>query len=237
VLSPRIIFLCQENAMVCPSCGVGVLPCFNLSFIHSDAIFAWQVRFMDCPECGHLIVRLEKAVIDFSFPMGEPVFTATIGRPGDGRSRKAGPGVPRLLAQDFEMAALVLPYSARTSAAMSRRCLQLLLCEKATRLEKDIEAEMTILMQQGYSPERLLQNVALIGTRGGAPSNSAPSNSGPPTSGQQVSRMLPTAGFSLSDMEGARSLLDILATLFDFFYRLPVGAIEKGSPLQAHAGL
>jgi hypothetical protein len=98
----------------------------------------WHWHQQRCPECYELIVMLEQN------KEGDPI-KKYLGYP-------AGQIVPREVPlevtdpyrQDFQEACLVLPISPKASAAISRRCIQAVLREKAQTKSKDLNDQINL---------------------------------------------------------------------------------------------
>jgi hypothetical protein len=71
--------------------------------------------------------------------------------PAEG-SRPCPPEVPTPLREYFQQAAMVLPISPMASAAMSRRCLQMLLRDYAGAAQHNLSAQIDAVLAEGKLP-------------------------------------------------------------------------------------
>ena len=127
--------------MVCPHCRVAFKNEWADTNLDQDPEGHWEIRSTACTNCDRLIVMLRQFSIP---PTGRTGTTApaTVSAMPELISermivprvaaRAPIPGtVPKPIVNDYDAAARVLPESAEASAALSRRCLQNLLVEKA----------------------------------------------------------------------------------------------------------
>ncbi len=120
-------------------------------------------------------------------------------------ARKPVPiGVPKAVADDFIEACTVLPDSRKASAALSRRCLQNLLIEKAKVKKKDLYDQIQEVLDSKELPSRLaddLHAVRVVGAFGAHPIKSK--------STCEIVEVEPGE---------AEWNLDVVEALFDFYY-------------------
>ena len=123
----------------------------------------------------------------------------------EGIARKPIPeSVPSYIAEDYREAVLVIPWSAKASAALSRRCLQHLLHEKGfvgTALEREIDAALPSL------PPHLKDALHMLRHFG----NFAAHPSVDRASGEIV---------AVEDGE-AEWMIEVIEDLFEHYYRKP----------------
>lgn len=106
-----------------------------------------------CPSCKKLIFELNKHPRETpSRP--SPKEIKTIVYP-TGSARPVADDVDEQFASDFREACLVLAYSEKASAALSRRCLQNLLREKAGTKAKDLAKQIQQVLDSGKLPSHL----------------------------------------------------------------------------------
>lgn len=145
--------------MRCPHCGIGYFKKFKRFAIGVDIEGPWNYLADICPECKKLILCLEYeknlknttwsekditslppkiAAFHMEIPgrfMVKPSFGC--GRP------PCPPEVPKEFAEDYNDACNILRISPRASAALSRRCLQHILRERAGVKHGRLKAEIT----------------------------------------------------------------------------------------------
>src|SRR5438128_7534834 len=115
----------------CPHCAIHFRDNWyevNLNRGPQGRALYWKYRTAICPGCSEITIELSNADTapvdpdEFSFQWVQvyPI--------GSNRG-PVPPEVPERIAQDYVEACRVLPFSAKASAALSRRCLQTILHE------------------------------------------------------------------------------------------------------------
>ncbi len=173
-----------------------------------------------CPSCSQLIIYLGRS--RGSYATGQPLGDQTIvwKRPvhPSGTARAPLPQeVTGNIAADYLESCKVLPESSKASAALSRRCLQNLLREKANVKPSDLYAEIEEVIKSGKLPSHLsemLHAVRVIGNFAAHPLKST--NTG------EVIDVEPNE---------AEWNLDTLEALFDFYFVQPARAAAKKAAL------
>jgi hypothetical protein len=110
--------------------------------------YGFKVRSMICPECYRMTVFLIHGF--WQTPQGQSPATAHLNGPESFERMVYPPSsvricpadVPSHLKQDFEEACMVLPFSPKASAALSRRCLQELLRTHACATHHDLSKQI-----------------------------------------------------------------------------------------------
>lgn len=192
----------------------------------NDAEGCWLLRRCHCPTCQRFI---------FAFETGQPptdarqriqgtqgASLATVSRALQvwprGVSRAPMPKeVPQSISQDYTEACLVLTDSPKASAALSRRCLQNLLRQSAGVKEGDLSSEIQQVLDSKQLPSTVADGVDAVRHIGNFAAHPIKSNS----TGEIV------------DVEPheAEWNLDVLESLFDFYYVLPAKAQAKREAL------
>ena len=107
--------------MKCPHCLENFREEWELLGYEDDCDGKWHVWHTECPGCDRLIMKLvQQHGVHKSESLIRPKAPARAPLPSE---------VPEQFAADYREACLVLPDSAKASAALSRRCLQNLLRE------------------------------------------------------------------------------------------------------------
>ncbi len=110
----------------------------RLNVIRMGGNTGWEVLWTSCPspECG-------KFIFDLKQPSGDRkrVFPTGSSRP------PAPKEVPEMIAHDYEEACLVLQFSPKASAALSRRCLQTILHQHGYKA-RDLAVEIDMLLNE-----------------------------------------------------------------------------------------
>lgn len=169
-----------------------------------------------CPVCSVNIL----SVMERKGGVGVPFYTYTMIWPIDG-SRKAPAEVknesPRI-ADEFEEAALVLRFSEKASAALSRRCLQHVLIEKAgVNPQDNLSRQIDDVLPQ--LPSYLKDNVDAIRVVGNFAAH--------PIKSERTGEIV--------DVEAGEAewILDVLEELFDYYYVAPAKAKARRDKLDA----
>ena len=172
----------------------------------------WDFRFIStmCPTCKQLICLLEKSTFGGTVHKIITVYPK-------GTARPVPVEVEDEFANDFREACLVIGDSEKASAALSRRCLQNLLHEKAKTTAKDLAPQIQEVLDSGKLPSHL--GNAIDGVRGIGNFAAHPIKS---TSTGEVIEVEPGE---------AEWLLDTLEGLFDFYFVLPAKLEKKRDAL------
>ena len=119
------------------------------------------------------------------------------------------------LASEFSEAVAVLPSSRKASAALSRRCLQLILTSAGRAKKRDLADQIDEVLSQ--LPAQIAQNVDAIRQVGNFAAHPMKSTN---------------TGAIVEVEEGeAEWLLDVLEELIDFYYVAPAKASERRDAL------
>jgi hypothetical protein len=120
--------------MVCPHCKVAFHEKWNKQFLFTVQTSGdWYAHATVCPECEPVTISLSASgnvQVDFP-PMRWTAYPKGAARPVPAQ-------VTEPYASDFQEACTVLPDSEKASAALSRRCLQAILRDKAGCKKKDL---------------------------------------------------------------------------------------------------
>ena len=160
---------------------------------------------MECPECKRVILTLQH------------VNTGSIQllRPRAPARAALSPDVPEAFAADYREACLVLADSPKASAALSRRCLQQLLREKASVKPANLSDEIGEAMQG--LPTHLANAVDAVRNIGNFSAH--------PTKNTSTSEIV--------DVEPGEAdwCLEVLEGLFDFYFVQPAVLQRKRDAL------
>lgn len=210
--------------MKCPHCLVEVNPHFVESFLGTDVDGSWSVFTMTCPnpECKKFIVRLAKGSRIKNIhgnPTNniEKLTEDRLVRPLTSSRPPVPPEVDVLFSSDYNEACLVLGFSPKASAALSRRCLQNLLREKAGVKKGDLAREIQEVIDSKSLPSYLADNIDAIRNIGNFAAHPQKS----------------TATGEIIEVEPGEAewLLDVLEMLFDFYFVQPALAKAKRNAL------
>lgn len=200
--------------MKCPHCLVEVNPNFTEIHLGSDNESYWSVFTMNCPnaKCGKMIVDLAS---------GEPHrnhanqslgrlrtinFRQTV-RPFASSRPPVPPEVDETFSRDYKESCLILTLSPKASAALSRRCLQNILRNKAGVKKGDLSNEIQQIIDSKSLPSHLSESIDAIRNIGNFAAHPLKS----------------TASGEIIDVETGEAewLLDVLEALFDFYFVQP----------------
>jgi hypothetical protein len=155
-----------------------------------------------CPNCRKTIVNLD--VVEFTDGQYETIEQLVVYPLVSGRS-PVPPEVPENITRDYNEAALVLPFSPKASAALSRRCLQTLLRNAGGTKSKDLDKQIDEVLP--HLPAYIGENLDAVRHIGNFAAHEQKST---------------TTGVVLDVEPGeAEWNLDILEALFDFYYVKP----------------
>jgi len=129
------------------------------------------------------------------------------------------PGIPKEFAEDYTEACLVLTDSPKASAALSRRCLQHILREKAGIKKGDLATEIQQVIDSRTLPSHLNESIDAIRNIGNFAAHPIKSTS----SGEVVPVEAGEAEWNL----------DVVEALFDFYFVQPDLLQSKRDALNA----
>jgi hypothetical protein len=176
-----------------------------------------QVRWATCdnPLCGRVTFQLVELELDETSGLLEVQEARTVYPAG--AARPVAPDVEEPYASDFREAAVTLADSPKASAALSRRCLQALIRDKAGITRASLSKEIDDLLASGQLPSWLAENVDAVRNVG----NFAAHPLKDTNTGEVV------------DVEPGEAewLLDVLEGLFDFYFVQPAIAQRKRDEL------
>ncbi len=205
--------------MKCPYCGIQFHEQKSYSHMVEDNAnnFHWGVAYQHCPNCNDFIVEI--------FKCGEwgiaPEFIRDLELiyPKNVVPRNCPTEVPSDIAEDFREACLVLPFSPKASAALSRRCLQNVLLDAAKVKAKDLAPQIQEVIDSKALPSHLSESIDAIRNIGNYAAH--------PNKCQHTGVIVKV------EPEEAEWTLDVLELLFDFYYVQPAKAAAANSALNA----
>jgi hypothetical protein len=205
--------------MICPHCSSAMVDAFTNVQIAADGgvtdragngvapPMMWRAQYQRCPACYEAIIYLEQ---------DRPSRRSYLAYPG-GKGRPVPAEVPDPYRRDYVEAFTILPNSAKASAALSRRSLQMILREKALTKKKDLYDQIEEVITSGSVPAYIaddLHAVRNIGNMGAHPMKST--NTG------EIVEVEPGE---------AEWNLDVLDALFDFYFVQPALSAKRKTAL------
>jgi len=178
--------------------------------MHPDREAQFGFKTTVCPECRRLICALTQADQDGVYKPPTIVYPRT-------SARRVPAEVDTQFASDFKEACLVIADSEKASAALSRRCLQNLLREKAGTKAKDLDKQIQEVLDSGDLPSHLgaaIDAVRAIGNFAAHPIKST-------NTGEVIDVEPGEAEWNLDTLEG----------LFDFYCVQPARLAKKRDAL------
>lgn len=192
--------------MKCPHCAVVIHSEAKQFEIGKDTDGLWNLEMHKCPNCDRWILYLEKLELTPRVGQAGSVYKVTeqILIHPKGAYRPIPSQVPEEFAQDFKEACLVLNDSPKASAALSRRCLQNLIWEKAGIKKRNLYEEIEELINSGNLPSYIVEELHIIRGFGNIAAH--------PLKNEITGDVLPV------EPEEAEWLLIMLERLFDFYF-------------------
>lgn len=210
--------------MKCPHCQTEFHDSPKSFELGHDPDGLWYLETQECAACHRLVLTLlNKDALSFGNPTGGYY-------PGKDKirylvrpkvaSRPAPPKeVPEEFAADYREAALVLADSPKSSAALSRRCLQHILREKAGVKKADLAKEIDEVISSGKLPSHLSEAIDGIRNIGNFAAHPIKA-----TASGEILAVEPGE---------AEWTLDVLDGLFDFYFVQPALLAARRAALSA----
>lgn len=197
--------------MKCPHCLQGIQYSIRRVGLGTDKNWDWLIDHFNCPLCYRIIIRLvwcNKSGIEQGVRL---IFPKSI-------SRQSLPSeVPDDFADDYKEACLVLADSPKASAALTRRCLQHILREKAKVKHGALADEIQEVIDNALLPADILTIVDAVRVVGNFSAHPIKSQ----TTGEIVTVELGEAELNL----------DVIEALFDFYFVRPAVVQAKKDAL------
>ncbi len=201
--------------MRCPHCRVEFHGNPFTTLMGPDVDGTWAVVRHMCPACGRIVIEIVCARRITGAGAGEHfegVTKRVLGYPKPLDRPDPPDEVPSEFAVDYKEAAAVLPLSPKASAALSRRCLQHLLREKAGVARADLAREIDEVISKGTLPSHLADAIDAIRNIGNFAAH--------PVKSAATGEVVPV------EPGEAEWTLDVLDGLFDFYFVQPA-QLEK----------
>ena len=197
--------------MKCPHCLVAFHDQPITTPLSKDIDGWWGIVSLDCPNCKRSIFKLAKGDLVVDDYNGTPRLVnprdEILIRPKASIRDPVPKQVPEEFAEDYNEACLVLADSPKASAALSRRCLQHILREKAGVKHTDLYKEIQEVLNSNTLPSDIAQSIDLIRNIGNFAAH--------PNKSQRTGEIVPV------EPEEAEWCLDVIEMLFDFYFVRP----------------
>jgi hypothetical protein len=212
--------------MKCPHCGVGIAENFTrgANVQHQNARYKgrnfpallWVLLGQQCPECRESIIFLEPATL---LQPNQPAQADArlLVYPQNKSMRQVPAEVTDPYKQDFIEACNVLPISPKASAALSRRTLQAILRDKADTKNKDLFDQIDEVVNSGKLPSHIQEGLHAVRDIGNF--------------GAHEIKSKVTGAIVDVETGEAEWNLDVLESLFDFYFVQPAIAAKRKAEL------
>lgn len=211
--------------MKCPHCALEIHADFDDYHLDEDIDGHWAVYYMICPnpDCGKMIIEIAQGN-DWGKESPEEAYNYLL----DIQSRTtvyplvitrnfAQRGIGDKFWNDYEEACRTLAVSPKASAALSRRCLQNILRDKAGVKKGDLSKEIQQVIDTGNLPSLLADSIDAIRNIGNFAAH--------PTKDKSTGEIVEV------EPGEAEWLLDVLEDLMDFYFIQPQKAAERKAEL------
>lgn len=213
--------------MKCPHCLTDYHANATVHLMGEDADGEWGIIQRKCSACKRYIFHVAEGPIRiYQKHGGDEVVNhlrqVYLVRPKAGNRPPPSLDVPTEFADDYKEACLVLPDSAKASAALSRRCLQHLLRETAKVKSGNLVDEIQEVIDAGKLPSHIVESIDAIRQIGNFAAH--------PTKSKASGEVLPV------EPGEAEWNLDVLEALFDFYFVQPAVIKKKRDALNEKLG-
>ncbi len=203
--------------MKCPHCLTGFHDKKETQLLGRDVTQEWALITRLCPECKKLIFSL--ASVDTYQGMLTQIRSERLVYPKGAQRPAPHTAVPVKYAEDYTEACIVLPDSAKASAALSRRCLQAVLRDKAGVTPGNLSKEIQQVLDSKGLPSHLADSIDAVRHIGNFAAH--------PTKETASGEIVPV------EPGEAEWTLDVLEGLFDFYFVQPALLKQKRDALNA----
>jgi len=209
--------------MKCPHCTVEVDSQFKENYIGDDSDGYWSFFQMKCPnpECNRIILELAKGenctLIPGELEIIQDIKYRIFVNPIASARKPVPQEVDQIFAKDYKEACLILSFSPKASAALSRRCLQNVLREKANIKNSNLSKEIQEVIDRKLLPSYLLDDIDAVRNIGNFGAHPIKSTS--------------TGEIVEVETGEAEWLLEVLELLFDFYFVQPEKSKKKREAL------
>ena len=213
--------------LTCPHCLVAFKGEWDVANLDHDVDGYWTVQKTQCPSCDRFVIRLLQFEVTKGFESLTELLPMVLKAERTiwpkATARAPIPAtLPRALAEDNAEACNVPADSAKASAALSRRCLQNLLIEKAGVTKKDLFDQIQEALDKRDLPTPLAEDLDAVRVNGNFAAHPIKSKA----TGQIVDVLPGEAEWNLEVLEG----------LFDYYFVQPEKKQQRRDALNAKLG-
>ena len=202
--------------MKCPHCSVEFHDTPTFVDLSRTGKGTWHLTRRTCPACLGIILDLGLVKRDANGAVRTVTKTFRAWPAGSNRS-PCPPEVPKVLAEDYNEACLVLSYSPKASAALSRRCLQNILRTTFKVKPDDLAKEIQEVLDKKTLPSHIANAIDAVRNIGNFAAH--------PTKSQKTGEIIEV------EPGEAEWNLDVLEALFDFCLVQPEELKKKKAAL------
>lgn len=196
--------------MKCPHCQTAFHQNPDIASLGRDEDGYWGAITNVCPTCKRLVIEIMCAnrtvAPGFDFKPSN-IKKYILGYPKAPTRPLPSSEVPKVFADDYIEAALVLTDSPKASAALGRRCLQNILREKAEIKQSDLAKEIEEVISKKLLPTHLSEAIDAVRNIGNFAAH--------PIKSTSTGEIVPV------EPGEAEWILEVLEGLFDFFFIQP----------------
>ena len=192
--------------MKCPHCNTSYHDYEKTVYVNSDSEGAWGIAHTSCSGCDKVIMKVIKHNSYQRTWSGARAVEYTV-RPQNSSREPVSEEVPNSFKEDYLEASMVIDYSPKASAALSRRCLQHILREKAGIKKGSLANEIQQVLDDNKLPSHLSESLDAIRNIGNFSAHPIKSYS----TGEIINVELGEAEWNL----------DVIESLFDFYFVQP----------------
>jgi hypothetical protein len=199
--------------MKCPHCRIEINPDFQEEYLGSDIQGHWSLFRMICPnpECEKFIIELASGEPQEAHRQGivgirDINYKITV-NPLISSRPPVPTEVDNKFASDYKEACLILTFSPKASAALSRRCLQKILRDKAGIKKSDLSKEIQEVINSNSLPSHLSDSIDAVRNIGNFAAHPIKSTS--------------TGEIVEVEFGEAEWILDVIESFFDFYFVQP----------------
>src|ERR1017187_7780178 len=193
--------------MKCPHCLTDFHDKEHRPFVGRDPDGDWGIGVCRCSACDRIIVRLFSADENYGDNSWSAEKMSYLVRPKVAGRPPVPPEVPKVYAEDYKEACLVIADSPKASSALSRRCLQHLLRGEAKVKHQDLFNEIQELINRNTLPSHIAEGLDAVRNIGNFAAH--------PMKSKSTGDIVPV------EPGEAEWNLDVLESLFDFYFVAP----------------